>query len=56
MASAWRDIQDEEEEDEDDAHVEVRSSSSFRNALNLEPRIAKRGGAQNYRNEVDREA
>jgi hypothetical protein len=32
MASAWRDIQDEEEDDEDDAHVEVRSSLAFGNA------------------------
>jgi hypothetical protein len=39
MASAWRDIQDEEEDDEDDAHVEVRSSLAFGNA-----RISKREG------------
>ena len=55
MASAWRDIQDEEEEDEDDAHVEVRPSSSFRNALDLDPRVSKRGGAQKHRNEARRD-
>ena len=38
MASAWRDIQDEEEDDEDDAHVEVRSSLAFGNGADLETR------------------
>ena len=51
MASAWRDIQDEEEDDEDDAHVEVRSSTAFRNARGSR----NERGAQKHRNEIDRD-